>query len=169
MTEWTTGGTLPCSLSNHAMHGSSSLLLGQPVSSGEQGDGQAWAYTTLYVPPDWTRPALTFRYQIFTNDIRDYSDFFVAIQDGSGLNHLATVLRDGYPSAVAPLPGTDLGWREVRYDLSAFKGQHIRIVFSNRDLWPNSLGIWTYLDDVRVLDAGLYWQPVFLPSVLARK
>jgi hypothetical protein len=42
----------------------------------------------------------------------------------------------------------------VTYDLSKYKGQHIRLVFSNRNLWPNSWGIWTYVDDVRVLDAG---------------
>src|SRR5690606_11031357 len=91
------------------------------------------------------------------NDIRDYSDFFVAVQDGVGLNHLATVIRDGYnpcKPGVAPAPGTDLGWRTVRYDLSAYKGQHIRLVFSNRNLWPGSWGIWTDVDDVWVVDAG---------------
>ena len=30
----------------------------------------------------------------------------------------------------------------------------MRLVFENRNLWPNSWGIWTYVDDVRVVDAG---------------
>jgi hypothetical protein len=94
---------------------------------------------------------------MYVNDIMHYSDFFVAIQDGVGLNHLATVLRDGYRPCipnVAPSAGTDLGWRSVTYDLSKYKGQHIRLVFSNRNLWPNSWGIWTYVDDVRVVGEG---------------
>jgi len=90
---------------------------------------------------------------MFVNDIMDYSDFFVAIQDGVGLNHLETVLRDGYPGHSAPPEGFNLGWRTVKLDLSAYKGQHIRVVFSNRNLWPNSWGIWTYVDDVRVVEA----------------
>ena len=94
---------------------------------------------------------------MYVNDIMDYSDFFVAIQDGAGLNHLETILRDGFQPCVPgqpPTAGQDLGWRSGQKDLSAYKGQHIRIVFSNRNLWPQSWGIWTNVDDVRVLDAG---------------
>jgi hypothetical protein len=91
---------------------------------------------------------------MFVNDIMDYSDFFVAIQDGVGLNHLETVLRDGYPGNVAPPAGHDMDWRTKTFDLSAYKGQHIRLVFSNRNLWTNSWGIWTTVDDVRVVDAA---------------
>jgi hypothetical protein len=92
------------------------------------------------------------------NDILDYSDFFVEIQDGVGLNHLATVAVDGYQPCtpgMPPLLGKDLGWRTISYDLLAYKGQSIRLVFWNRNLWPMSWGIWTYLDNVRVVDAGL--------------
>ena len=99
-----------------------------------------------------------------------YSDFFVAIQDGVGINHLETVLRDGYPGNIAPTAGTNLGWRTARFDLSAYKGQHIRLVFSNRNWWPNSWGIWTFVDDVRVVEADeLPDEPTFslyLPLVL---
>ena len=68
---------------------------------------------------------------------------------------------------VPPNPGTDLGWRTISYDLSAYKGQYIRLVFSNRNLWPESWGIWSYVDDVRVLDAGLLPGPwrTYLPHV----
>jgi hypothetical protein len=94
---------------------------------------------------------------MFVNDTVDFSDFFVAILDGVGSTELAIVLRDGFKPcepAQAPLAATDLGWRNHKYSLSAFKGQHIRLVFSNRNLHPNSWGIWTVLDDVRVVDAG---------------
>ena len=94
----------------------------------------------------------------------------MAIQDRVGLNHLATVVRDGYLCGnFAPAPATDLGWRTRRYDLSAYKGQSIRLVFANRNLHPISRGIWTYVDDVRVVDAGplpLWPYSVHVPSVL---
>jgi hypothetical protein len=91
------------------------------------------------------------------NDIIHYSDFFVEIQDGIGLNHLQTVIRSGYQPCtpgIAPPENTNLDWRKVNVDLSAYKGQYIRIVFHNRNLWPISWGIWTYVDNVKVLDAG---------------
>jgi len=157
LSEWTYGGELPFSRAAHAAQGSYALQIGQLVSQTDQGQGDAWAHQTFYVRPEWDRPMLSFKYNMFVNDIMDYSDFFVAIQDGVGLNHLQTVLRDGYQPCIpgtAPKAGTDLGWRSASFDLSAYKGEHIRLVFSNRNLWPNSWGIWTYVDDVRVIDAG---------------
>jgi hypothetical protein len=57
----------------------------------------------------------------------------------------------------------------MTFDLSSFKGQHIRLVFLNRNLWPASWGIWSYVDDVRVLDAGPLPPPgsnhVYLPGI----
>jgi len=131
--------------------------LGIAIPQQEQGEGQAWAYQIFYVDPNWSRPVLSFAYQMHVNDILDYSDFLVEIQDGVGLNHLATILHDGYQPCtpgVAPATGTDLGWRTAAYNLSAYKGQSIRLVFANRNLWSSSWGIWTYVDDVRVVDAG---------------
>ena len=173
LTEWTYGGSLPVSRSTNASQGTYSLQLAQPVAQTEQGEGQAWAHQTFYVRPEWDRPILSFKYNMYVNDIMDYSDFFVAIQDGVGLNHLATVVRDGYQPCIpgtAPSAGTNLGWRSVNYDLSAYKGQHIRLVFSNRNLWPISWGIWTYVDDVKVVDAGPLPPPagsesLYLPAV----
>jgi hypothetical protein len=105
----------------------------------------------------------------------DWSDFFVAIQDGVGLNHQATVLRDGYDpcppgpdggSDEPPNPLTQLGWRSAAYDLSAFKGQHIRLVFTSRNLHPGlSKGIRTDVDDVRVVDIGA--EQVYLSMVIS--
>jgi len=171
LSKWTYGGSLPVQQNRTAIHGSYSMMLGNIVPAVEQGRSDAWAYQTIYIDPTWARPMLSFRYNMNVNDIMDYSDFFVEIQDGVGRNHLATVLRDGYQPCVpnvAPPAGTDLGWRSVSYDLSTYKGQSIRLVFINRNLWPNSWGIWTYVDDVRVVDAGalpVYENPqeVFLP------
>ena len=54
-----------------------------------------------------------------------------------------------------------MGWRTASYDLSSFKGQTVRVVFENRNLHSGySLGIWTYVDDVRLLD---YPDSVYLP------
>jgi hypothetical protein len=68
-------------------------------------------------------------------------------------------VRDGFRSChdppQAPPPGYDLGWRTATFDLSAFKGENVRLVFENRNLHGGySWGIWTYVDDVRVVDAG---------------
>lgn len=80
---------------------------------------------------------------MFVNDILGYSDFFVAIQDVLGLNHPATVLRDEYQfctSGPTPYPNIDLGCRSHVYDLYAFNGQHIGLIFYNRNLWPKFSG-----------------------------
>lgn len=154
---WTIRGAQPASISNHAWQGSYSFRLGEPVAQTEQGKNEVRSYQTFYVDPSWERPVLSFKYNMFVNDIMDYSDFLVAIQDGVGLNHLATVVRDGFQPCIPRVPpseGRDLGWRSVTYNLSAYKGQTIRVVFANRNLWPISWGIWTYIDDVQVIDAG---------------
>jgi len=155
--KWTIGGSLEISFPPVPAQDNLTMLLGEQVPQQSQGINQAWAYQTFYIDPSWERPTLSFKYNMFVNDIMDYSDFLVAIQDGVGLNHLATVIRDGFQPCiprVAPAPGRDLGWRSVTYNLSAFKGQTIRVVFANRNLWPISWGIWTYIDDVKVIDAG---------------
>jgi hypothetical protein len=133
------------------------MLLGMPVPQTEQGQSSAWAYSNFFIDPMWTRPILTFNYKMHVNDNMHYSDFLVIVQNGVGDRTERIVTRDGYlpcSGNYAPRPGRDLGWRTGSYDLSAFKGQHVRIVFSNRNLWPDSLGIWTNVDNVRVLDAG---------------
>ncbi|GJM41580.1 MAG: hypothetical protein DHS20C20_18620 [Ardenticatenaceae bacterium] len=175
LNEWAYGGSLPMTTSsNRASLGNSALLLGEETGQVPQDEGIGWVHQTIYVDPAWERPVLSFDYKMFVNDTIDFSDFFVAIQDGSGRNHLATVLRDGFQSCfgnVLPPPKTELEWRSFSYDLSQYKGQNIRLFFSNRNLHDGaSLGIWTYVDDVRVLDAGALPSggplSVYLPIVL---
>ena len=160
LNEWSYYGTIAqdsVALSEVAIEGEYSVRIGVPVPQVEQGKKQAVASATFFVAPEMVRPLLTFNYRMFVNDNIHYSDFLVEVQTGDGQSNKAVVLHDGYQPCsgnYAPRPGRDLGWRTGSYDLSAFKGQHVRIVFSNRNLWPDSLGIWTNVDNVRVLDAG---------------
>jgi len=166
LAQWAYGGTLPVAQANlYATDHTYALQLGAPVAQTEHGEGQAWANQTFYVDSVWGRPVLSFDYRLFVNDTIHFSDFFVEVQDAVGLNHLATVLRDGFWPCTSPWPaaGTDLGWRSASFDLSAFKGQSVRVVFANRNLWPESWGIWSYVDNVRVVDGGALPNRTFLP------
>jgi len=178
LTEWTYGGEQPVTHVHNATHGQRSLLLGRAVAERvPQGQNKAFAYSNFYVDPNIVRPVLTFDYNMFVNDTKDYSDFFVEVQDGVGLNHLATVVHDGFSPCIpgrAPSPGRNLGWRSAHLDLTPYKGQHIRIVFSNRNRWPGAWGMWTYVDNVRVLDHGYLPQPpgpyrLRMPVILANR
>ena len=154
--EWTVGGELPSAqVSDLKTEGSYAARLGQAVAPADQGTSRAWAYTNVYIPANWARPRLTFRYNITTNDLIYFTDFLVDVQDGAGLNHLRTVVQDSYNPCVPGPPVTqNLGWRSVTTDLTAYKGQYIRLTFASRNLYDNSQGIWTVVDDVRLLDAG---------------
>jgi hypothetical protein len=95
---------------------------------------------------------------MFVNDVVDHSELSVRLTRSDG-SRLAEVRRDGFRSCsdppLAPTPGYDLGWRAGYYDLSALKGQNVRLVFENRNLRSgHSLGVWTVVDDVRLVDAG---------------
>jgi hypothetical protein len=158
LVHWTYGGELPVGLVNEAFHGAKAARLGEPTPRTEHEQGMAWLHQTIYIRPEWERPILTFHYRMFVNDIIHYSDFHVWLPKSNGA-WLAEIKRDGFRSCcdppLAPPPGYDLGWRTASYDLSAFKGQTVRLVFENRNLHGGySWGIWTYLDDVRVVDAG---------------
>ncbi|MCA9966009.1 MAG: hypothetical protein KC423_17275, partial [Anaerolineales bacterium] len=170
-THWRHGGNLDRSLSSNTPYGNQAARLGEPVPQTNQPAGSAWLHQTIYVPPEWERPILSFNYRMFVNDTIDYSDFRVWVTMSNG-GVLAELLRDGYRSChnTAPAPGTDLGWRQASYDLSKFKGQTVRIRFENRNIHHNkSWGIWTYVDNVSVLDAGVLPPPgserVYLPLV----
>jgi len=161
LVHWAYGGGLPVALATDAYTGTYAAQLGEPMQQTDQEGGMAWLRQTMYIRPEWERPVLTFRYRTFVNDTVDYSDLRVWLAR-SNSGWLAEVLHDGFrscddPSAPPP-PGYDLGWRTASYDLSAFKGQTVRAVFENRSY---SLGIWTYIDNVRVVDAG---PPLTLPE-----
>jgi hypothetical protein len=174
MARWAYGGELPTVRVTDALTGTYAVRLGEPVSQTAHSEGRAWLRQTMYVRPEWERPVLSFAYRMVVNDIVDYSDFFVWLSKPNGA-WLGTVLREGYcaPEAPrsAPPEGHDMGWRTARYDLSPFKGQHVRLTFENRNLHHlASWGLWTVVDDVRVVDAGPTPEPpgpyrAYLPSV----
>ncbi len=151
LAHWTYGGELPVALVNDAS--TRVVRMGEPVTATAQGQGMVWLRQTMYIHPEWARPLLTFRYRMFVNDISHHSDFYVRLTTSNNA-WLADIKHDGFdsPDNTPPSPGHDMGWRTASYDLSAFKGQTVRLVFENRNLWSTSWGIWTDLDDVRVVD-----------------
>ena len=154
LVRWAYGGKLPVTLVEVARHGSRAVRLGQPVPAEPQPRGKAWLRQTVYVRSEWNRPVLTFYYRMHANDMFDSSDFYMWLSRTDGA-WLADVVRDGYPGPHTPPPGHDMGWRRAEYDLSAYRGQHVRLIFENRNLHGDmSWGIWTLVDDVRVVDAG---------------
>ncbi len=152
---WTVGGRLPVSRASHAVQCRYSALLGKATDPTPQGVSDAWAHTTVFVPAEWSHPELGFQYDVVTNDTQANASFFVEVQDVFGQNHLATLLAAGAPGSGGQVPpGDDLGWQSARFDLSAYKGQYIRLVFSVKNLQAGSLGVWAYIDGVTIRDAA---------------
>lgn len=161
LARWTYGhdfGESSIAITSNATDGENAVQLGRQVPQETQDRGVVWIYQTVFVDSNWQRPLLSFDYRMLVNDTIDYSDFHVWISSSQG-SWKALVLRDGFRScnspATAPPEGFDLGWRSATYDLNRFKGQTIRIRFENRNLHHNlSLGAWTYVDNIKVLDVA---------------
>jgi hypothetical protein len=155
LVEWEHGGSLNVSRDEHAIHGAYSLQLGDEVSHTEQGLGDAWAHQTFYVRPDWDQPTLYFKYNMFANDTIGYSTFRAFLFDQDGMNQLEEILEDGLPTDNydPSRVGYDMGWRTATFDLSAYQGQFIRLMFLNHNEHQTSKGLWTFVDDVRVIEA----------------
>jgi len=95
---------------------------------------------TIYIPADAPSPTLSSKYRIFTNDILDWSSFYVEIRHPNNVP-IAEVLRDGYdpPNRVA-ICANDLGWKPFTYDLSQHKGMVVRLWFETRNEFDGGLG-----------------------------
>jgi outer membrane protein assembly factor BamD (BamD/ComL family) len=151
-TFWEHGGDSPqsvviCSQGNYC------ALLGEPVPCISQTTASAWMYQDFVVPnvPGTVTVTLSFTYHIATNDSIDWASFYVELRDQSDDALVRRVLHDGYSvSGRVPICNNDLGWKlfSYSYDLSAYKCKTIRLYFENRNEWPSSQGIWTYVDDV---------------------
>ena len=123
---------------------------------------------TITVPSlnELAKPQLFLRYRMFTYDVmwsnyykRYYDTFEVHLIDQNG--HEAVPLIDGYQgSEYATLH--DLGWKEARVDLTPYAGQQIQVVLANYNRWDNRFNTWTYVDDVKVINAELTHK-TFLP------
>jgi hypothetical protein len=124
-----------------------------------------------------------FWYRMVTNDIIHYSDFRAYLLNSDG-DEGEMIKRDGFRAcefnedgnALPPTAKFDLSWRRASYDLSRFRGQAVTLVFGINNLHEGeSMGIWTYVDDVRVVDAGplptspgLPTRYLYLPLVMRR-
>lgn len=153
-TGWAHGGELSQTITSANRHlGSFSALLGNPAYACQNGVpiGSAWMEQAFGVP-DTTHPTLSFWYNIFTQDINPYL--------GEGLDSFdvringALLFRDARrtgPFGCDPQVPTDLGWRNGQVDLSAYRGQQIRIRFENRNQPDRFYNTWTFVDDVQFM------------------
>ena len=154
---WTYGGDLPVSRTTITNATDYSVQLGVPNEINQQGIGSAWISQVFFVPYG-NFSELTFNYDVFTQDIIDRSDFIVEIQDAVGLSNKSIVIRDGYvPSEPGEMPEgiVELGWKSITYSLAQYRGKFIRLVISNRNLNPDSMGIWSYVENISVSEAPL--------------
>ena len=145
-----------------ATHGSQSVRLGQPdlpapISSTSR------VYHEMVIPEDYDRPVLSFWYRMCVNDsihLSDFRAYLITSTVGiSGTEPIRAKLikRDGYRSCDnrRPLACYDLQWRTASYDLTHLDEHTVTLVFETNDLDDeHSLGIWTYVDYVQVIDAG---------------
>lgn len=162
--EWCYDGDEIPELVSNAMHGSQSVRLGRPVLPRPGLPMTSRVYHNMVIPEEHDRPVLSFWYRMCVNEIIDLSDFRAyLITSTVGISETEPITaelikRDGYrscePTPTRPLACYNLKWRTASYDLTHLKGQTVTLVFETRNKEDVSLGIWTYLDHVQVVDAG---------------
>lgn len=165
---WTVGGRMstPVITREFVSEGVFSARLGNPVEAVEHPAGASWISQTIHVPRNLRAPELIFHYRIITNDIIHWASFRTEIHDADG-ERLEVLLRDGYnPPNNAAIPGYDMGWQAKRFDLSAYRGETIQIYFESRNEHDGGWGIWTYIDDVRVIDRSQVFAPLIMRNHL---
>jgi len=153
-TGWAHGGELGQTITAvNPYLGSFSSLLGNPAYECQDGVpiGSAWMEQVFSVP-DTTRPRLDFWYNIFTQDMNAYLgdgfDSFDVRINGD------LVFRDARRTGefgCAPRVQADFGWRNGQVDLSAYRGQRIRIRFEDRNQPDRFYNTWTFVDDVQFM------------------
>jgi hypothetical protein len=151
---WTAGGNaglLPRVVTSQHYSGTYSALLGQenaPCPGGSGGRvGESWIYQDVTVPTTGLAQ-LTFHYRIFTYDFLNAEkyDRFEVWVNGALLDRLGNTNLNSFGCG---RPINDLGWRSYVRDLSAYRGQTIRLKLMN--VTPDdTYGTWTYVDDVSV-------------------
>jgi hypothetical protein len=157
-TGWTDGGYYDRSVETFEPHeGSYTSLLGEVVPLQWHPASGAWMWQAVDVPSGTGPITVSFWYRIFTRDRDEGACFRVVLQDSEGV-FLEELMRDGYPGIIPPSELVDLGWREGTYDLSAYRGQTIRVYFKNWIIVDGSQGTWTYVDDVRIDEGTLLLQ-----------
>ncbi|MFP4394502.1 MAG: hypothetical protein ACLFTI_04480 [Anaerolineales bacterium] len=149
---WTeTGGAglAPQAVTSRRHSGSYAAVLGQenaPCETGKGGlVGQSWIYQDIEVPNS-SSPQLSLYYRIFTYDKlnADEYDRFEVFIGGTLLGRFGNTGQQGCPDV------KDLNWQQFTYDLSAYRGQTIRLRLVNITHPDDWFGTWTYVDDVSV-------------------
>lgn len=136
--------------------------LGAPVPAFDHPAGASWVAQSIHLPRSYRAPQLILHYRVVTNDIIHWASFRAEVHDLSG-SRLQLLLRDGYdPANGAAIPGYDMGWQERRLDLSAYRGQTIQLYFEAKNEHCGGWGIWTYVDDVRVVDQSQVYVPIIM-------
>jgi hypothetical protein len=145
-----------------ATHGSQSVRLGQPAQPALK-FSTSRVYHEMVISDTQVRPVLSFWYRMCANDSIHLSDFRAYLitstvgTSGEEPIPVEVITRDGYRTCDdrRPLACYDLQWRRASYDLTHLKGHTMTLVFETNDQDDErSLGIWTYVDYVQVVDAG---------------
>jgi hypothetical protein len=83
-----------------------------------------------------------------------YYDYLDVVLENTSGDVLEYLLRDGFTGEWQPDTLHDLGWRQGSFDLSAYRGQTIRVRFANFNTGGSTndpgLNTYTYVDDVMV-------------------
>lgn len=138
LSSWTTGGVLAPKVSTTQKHtGSYSSVLGAFASPEQNGDSSI--YQTIVVPSTATKVTLTYYYWPSTTDTITYDWQEAQVQNTSGTT-LASIMK---------VDSNAQAWTLVTYDLTAYKGQTVRIYFNAHGDGYGDL-TYMYLDDVSV-------------------
>ncbi len=109
--------------------------------------GYEWFYQDFVVPNNVTY--LKFNWWMETYDTAAWDWFDAYIKDTNGNTLITIVSRGGKPGYNYGPYWTTGGWREETVDISAYRGQKIRIYFDQRlDGWGDQQRV--YIDDVRL-------------------
>ncbi|MBN1874990.1 MAG: hypothetical protein JXA33_12225 [Anaerolineae bacterium] len=157
LTGWNAGGTasgiIPQAATSTPHQGTYAAVLGQenaPCRTGQGAiAGESWLYQDVTVP-DISAPTLTFYYRVRSYDklsVDKFDRFEISINDtllGRFGNETSNYGCDK--------PLNDTGWQLFSYDLSAYRGQTIRLQFKTITYPDDWFSTWTYVDDVTLMD-----------------
>jgi hypothetical protein len=160
-THWTVGGDeaglTPRVVTSEHYGGSYAALLGQenaPCQTGQGGlVGQSWIYQDITVP-DSGSPKLLLYYRVLSYDklnADDYDRFEIYI-DGALLGRFGNTNPGNHGSGRCTAPIDDTDWQQFTYDLTAYRGQTIRLRLVNITHPDDWYGTWAYVDDVQLTD-----------------